>query len=40
MTYEALLALAKQMSMNLRQLADVEGKVGRFDVLPGPSEQY
>lgn len=27
MTYEALLALAKQMSMNLRQLADVEGKV-------------
>ncbi|KFZ16996.1 hypothetical protein V501_01955 [Pseudogymnoascus sp. VKM F-4519 (FW-2642)] len=27
MTYEALLALAKQMSMNLRQLADVEGDI-------------
>jgi acyl-CoA synthetase (AMP-forming)/AMP-acid ligase II len=27
LTYGALLSLAKQMSMNLRQLADVEGKV-------------
>jgi acyl-CoA synthetase (AMP-forming)/AMP-acid ligase II len=27
MTYETLLAMAKQMPMNLRQLADVEGKV-------------